>query len=94
MITRDEAKKLIVDYCSSGIKHMDLIPHLAEYCAAFPDIVKYDLPELTEELVKENQLIEIEYVLPDRTNTIKSFFLPIGTEIVAIHGPFKGLGRD
>ncbi len=90
MISREDAKEILVQYCEGGIKHMDLIPHLAKYCAAFPVFSKFDIPELLEELVVENRLVEIEYVLPQYERTIKSFFLPVGTEIQSIRGPFKG----
>lgn len=90
MITKDEAKKLLIRYCDGGIKNMEVVPHLAEYCSEFPDLMKMDIPELLEELVRENKLVEIEYILPQWNNTVKSFFLPVGTEIRSIRGPFTG----
>lgn len=43
------------------------------------------LPELIEELVKEERILEIEYVLPSMNYRIKSFLLPAGTQIVKVH---------
>jgi hypothetical protein len=92
MISREEAKDILVQYCMHGIKNTDIVVELSMYCAAFPDLAKMDIPDLLEELVKENKLIEIEYILPQVDYRIKSFFLPVGTEIQSIRGPIKLAG--
>ncbi len=94
ILTKEEAKDILVQYCSAGIKNTELVLELSLYCAAFPDLSKHDISELLEELVREDRIVEIEYILPSLEFRVKSFFLPVGTEIVAIHGPFKGLGRE
>ena len=45
------------------------------------NIAKADVPQLLEDLVLENKIAEIEYVLPDMPYRTKSFFLPAGTKI-------------
>jgi len=44
------------------------------------DLQGFDIPELLNEMVKEGQIMEIEYVLPEMNWRVKSFYLPAGTE--------------
>lgn len=92
MISKEEAKDILIQYCTHGIKNTDIVLELSLYCAAFPELSKMDIPELLEELVQENRLVEIEYVLPSMEYRIKSFYLPAGTEITNVRGPVKLAG--
>jgi hypothetical protein len=78
-INREQLKDTIVTLTRNGIKAMQLIAEedLAPYLASHQ---QFDLNDIFEELVTEGRIIEIEYVLPNK-DRIKSFFLPVGTEI-------------
>lgn len=90
-ITKDEAKKILIEWCESGVKATEMITKLMD---VRPDVFgNMNIPELMEELVRENKIVEIEYVLPSLNFRIKSFFLPAGTEIQSIRGPYKGLDK-
>lgn len=38
------------------------------------------LPEVLEQMVKDGEIVEVEYVLPG-SNRVKSFYLPKGTDV-------------
>ncbi len=57
-----------------GCKHINLI-------LAMRDWLDEDIPDLLEELVKEGQLLEVQYVLPNMDYRFKSFYLPTGTSV-------------
>lgn len=77
-MTKNDAKNIIVGIISSsqGCKATDLAVELA-----MMEFGENDPLELLNELVKENRIIEIEYVLPQMGFRVKSFYLPVGTEI-------------
>lgn len=83
-MTRDEAKQFLVD------KIISLQGCKATQLASDEEVVKelsmkdHDVPDLLEELVKEGRIIEIEYVLPEMTWRVKSFYLPPGTVFVQV----------
>ena len=72
---REQAKKLIVQECSIGLKATELPARLP-----IP-IEGVDLVALIQELIDEGSLIEIEYVLPGMPYRAKSFLLPAGTYV-------------
>jgi len=41
----------------------------------------FDLVEIIEEMIKENELIEIEYTIPQLDYRVKSFYLPKGSKL-------------
>jgi len=51
--------------------------------AAVKDFLPYhkefDIPAVTDQLIEEKRLLEIEYILPRMSYRIKSFLLPAGT---------------
>lgn len=63
-----------------GIKGVDLV--LKVLTELFPSEFKSGqvLEELTR-MVKEGEIIEIEYTLPDMNYRIRSFYLPKGTKL-------------
>ncbi len=76
-VTRDQAKQLIVKAVLDlgGCKAIEL----AAREDLVPAFLEYHLPELIQELVSEEELIELEYSLPNRPYRAKSFLLPKGT---------------
>lgn len=76
-MNKQEQKQLIVDTVTStqGCKATEL--------AAKKDIALNceDLPELIAELIQEDQLVEVEYVLPNLNYRVKSFLLPAHTKV-------------
>lgn len=76
-MTKDEAKSLIVSTIveRQGLKATEL--------ASVPDLVLsgWEVPELVDELVRDGQLVEVEYVLPYMDWRVKSFLLPPGTKV-------------
>jgi hypothetical protein len=83
-MNRDEAKQFLVD------KIISLQGCKATQLAADEEVVTklsmndIDVPDLLDELVKEGRIIEIEYVLPEMTWRVKSFYLPPGTCFVQV----------
>lgn len=45
-----------------------------------------DLPVLIDQMVKDRELVEVEYIVPCMSYRIKSFYLPAGSEIVSVKG--------
>jgi hypothetical protein len=65
---------------SQGIKGVDLSLKVMEEINPH----KFSIEEYNkalDELTKTNQILEIEYILPQMDYRIKSFFLPSGTEL-------------
>jgi hypothetical protein len=79
MKTKQEVQAKIVEIVESlqGCKATEMISNLdVEYLQSIDS-----LPELLEEMVKQDMLVEIEYVLPSMTYRAKSFLLPKGTKL-------------
>jgi hypothetical protein len=80
-MTPQEAIRQVV---SNGKKAVELVTEvnilLSETGSEFPT----DLPAIIDQMVKDGELVEIEYVLPDMNYRIKSFYLPKGTEIISV----------
>lgn len=64
------------------IKATELFFQLGDFASS----THKELWELIEELKKEGKIIELEYVLPDENNRVKSIFFPAKTS-------FKIIGR-
>jgi len=84
-MTREEAKNLIVEIVKAvqGCKATELPVHAA---TLHPEFVQdgerfRQIPELIDELIDEEKLVEVAYSLPDMKYRSKSFLLPAGTEI-------------
>lgn len=88
-MTRGEAKQLVCGLVTEkqGCKILDLI--LPYY--SHPGAEEHTIDSLVNELVEEDRLIEIEYVLPGMLYRIKSFLLPAGTD-VTVNDPIKNRG--
>lgn len=78
-MTKQDAKNVLVGKITSlqGVKATQLA---AEEDVAI-GLADFNIPELLEELVTEKRLIEIEYTLPDMEWRLKSFYLPVGTQL-------------
>lgn len=76
-MTKNEAKLLVVSKLTElqGCKATELAAVKEIACCGYPFI------QLLDELMRENEIIEIEYVLSEMNYRIKSFLLPKGTEI-------------
>jgi hypothetical protein len=76
-LTRREAKAYILSLVQTkqGVKATELA---AETALALMD---HNVPELFQELVREGQMVEVEYVLPNLERRAKSFYLPKGTKV-------------
>lgn len=78
-MTREEAKRLVVETVEGlqGCKATEL----AACRELVPLFLEIPLVILLEELVREGQLVEIEYVLPALPDRVKSFLLPKGSHV-------------
>ena len=87
-MTKEELKLLIVKTIneSTGIKAMELIPEIFRVAKESSKSVNEDILGCLEELVLENRIMEIEYVLPQMSYRIKSIYFPIGTTIKINNG--------
>lgn len=78
MTTKDDVKKhilqIIID--KQGLKATELI---AEMTVGI--INNFDIPSIIDELVFENAIVEIEYIIPTINYRIKSYLLPSNTKI-------------
>lgn len=85
-MSRELAKQQIANYLrgKQGIKGVELasdpnvVYALAQENESFHDV--------TEELVLENKVVEIEYSVPSIPYRLKSFFLPEGSVVHRIRG--------
>ena len=83
-MTREEAKNLIVETVKSiqGCKATELpVQLLSDNQLKIDEEWFRQIPELIEELIDEQKLVEVAYSLPDMRYRSKSFLLPAGTEI-------------
>lgn len=68
----------ILGLISNGIKATDLVVQLV---TQFISIDSVEVVKVINDLVKQGEIIEIEYTLPNMDYRIKSFYLPKGTHI-------------
>lgn len=54
------------------------------------ELDNFDIPELIEELICEERIVEVEYSLPSLPGRAKSFLLPAGTVINKNETPSYG----
>ena len=73
---KEEAKRLIVKVVANvqGCKATELAANTAIALG-----VGQDLPKYLEELVRDDELIELEYTVPSIPYRLKSFLLPKGS---------------
>jgi hypothetical protein len=68
---------------SNGLKATEL---LLKVVNKYPEMLNVldgsEIAEVLEELVKEGEIVELEYVLPHMKYRVKSIYFPRGTEIV------------
>lgn len=81
-MTKDEAKDLIVQVVTEKQGAKATVLAAEERLLA----IGYDFPDLVEELVDEDRLVEVEYVLPDMNYRCKSFLLPKGSKVRVKNG--------
>jgi hypothetical protein len=86
-VTKDEAKRLICSEVSAmqGCKITELLARPVFYSlhlegGSTPEYI----PDLIEELIKENRLVEINYTLPNMPYRLKTFLLPAGSRVQAV----------
>lgn len=74
-IKQDTGKKLIIEAVTNyqGLKLTEL--------ASLDELADIAVVDLVNELIKEGNLVEVEYVLPSMNYRVKSFILPKGTEV-------------
>jgi hypothetical protein len=78
MQKEDEIRRAILERVASGCKATELVTDLA---VAFKGDVDFlQLSDILDKLIASNEIIEIEYILPDMDYRIKSFYLPKGTK--------------
>ena len=92
MVSRYDLKRVVIDSVTSrqGCKATELcvdeivVKAFVEYVAGCSMTREQagTLPDLLEELVKEGNLVEVEYVLPMLDCRIKSFLLPANTKVM------------
>lgn len=81
MMTNEELKKAILDTIntSTGINGVNLVMAVMNH--GRPTSFEHDSFNLIlEELVKEERIIELEYILPNMEFRIKSMYFPAGTK--------------
>lgn len=82
MVTNEKLKRDIVNIIEAkngGVKGVDLVLSVMQYIspAMFPDALFW---EVMRELIKDGDLVELEYSVPPH-DKIKSMFFPRGTKI-------------
>lgn len=82
MIIPEKIKDIILEEVSSGIKMNELCTNLIEDFIDNPEINNYTPVEVVNEMIKNGDIMEIEYCLPNMRYRLKSFLLPKGTEII------------
>ena len=80
-ISKDGKKQLIVDAVErlQGAKATELVVAIAGMMG--PDIDGDELVDLIDELVTDNKLLELEYILPSMPERMKSFLLPAKSKV-------------
>lgn len=91
-MTRDEAKKMIFDEVTAaqGCKIAELVVRLCDQTEEF----SRHLIQMVEEMVADQQLVEVEYVLPSMNYRRKSFLLPGGTTVRVFDGEAPDIDND
>lgn len=85
-------RELILQRVGSGCKATELVAFLATELLSNPEHVKIKeryagddgnepMFQIIDRLIAEGEIIEIEYILPSATHTIKSFYLPKGSVV-------------
>lgn len=89
-MTREEIKKYIIELVENGpIKATEIAGHYPLIKMVRESNLDLDIPILLNELVEQDRILEIEYVLPKMDYRIKSIYMPKGTEVV-IKGGARG----
>jgi len=85
MVIRMDLKDVILELVNKGqgIKGPELATEVCVKCVEKGiNATIEDYRPLLEQLVKDCEIVEIEYVLPSMTYRTKSIFFPKGTEIL------------
>lgn len=80
-MTKEKIKQIIVDLVidKQGCKALDLIMS-DQFIQAWRELpMNETLDDLLDELVKEERLVEVRYVLTSSSHMLKSFLLPADT---------------
>ena len=78
--TRGFIKELVDE--KQGCKSVELATLVAMWMAKDPEIFhNVNVPDLIEEMRIDGTLVEVEYILPNMDDRVKSFLLPKGTEV-------------
>lgn len=83
-MTKDQVKQLIVEAVTGPIKAVDLVLEVMQD-APINRAVSDSFGDYLDELVREGRLVEIEYVLPDMPERVKSVYFPAGTKVRTVH---------
>lgn len=84
MTIKERISKIVND--STGLKSTELA---VKVVCEVPDCNTNEVLHLIEELVKEGEIIELEYILPQINYRIKSIYFPKGTDILLKLGEKK-----
>ena len=85
----EEYKKIITDLVESnpGIKGPDLIVQCITKMHEQGNLESHgdvDIINVINDLVKEGEVVEVEYVLPSMAYRVKSLYFPKGTEVTLV----------
>lgn len=83
-MSRDRIKDTIVEIVNhgTGCKAPELISLITAHDPSIVSLREYrEVPALIAELVKENRIVEVEYILPTMDYRVKSMLFPAGTKL-------------
>lgn len=85
-LTLIQVKKIVVEKITElqGVKATTLVTELPNEVIEWGSVRKNDILQVFEELVKDGEILEIEYVLPSINYRTKSFYVPKDTKITII----------
>jgi hypothetical protein len=80
---RDVIRKIVNE--NSGIKNVELVIKVAQ--SLIEEDIEFEPRDLIiqiESLVKEGEIVELEFILPDMGYRVKSMYFPKGTKLTPI----------
>lgn len=82
-MTADQVAQYIVSTVTGrqGLKATELVAFLGGE-ANRAEFAQIDIVEIIERLVREGQIVEIEYMVPSVPGRVKSFLLPAGSQVL------------
>lgn len=79
---KPDLRAAILELIENGTKATELAAHFGIMLTLIPNLDTNEFLAVVEELIKQGEIVEVEYILPHMPYRIKSFLLPKGTKVI------------